>query len=278
MISIPTVVNRPTFALQLDLLWHQHKKIYGPQAWRKVLAAVINRNEKTDSTLTKLPWDIGVPYAIVDSFHYFINLEDVNYTPLNTIVGLYQVLQYFDDEEVLEIIDCDQFHMYKHPQIKVGDNELIVDAVSEEWFLKSTSQLSFNVTPWLSSQHGIWNGGWMPIIGKAKTFKTIMVDWIQYTKKCFLTIKEPNQNWWSSMYGFQIACANNKIKMTHKEMVYLPGFNSIKPEHYICHYSVDQKYKKWEMRTIDDIKQEQFEDNLFYNSIKEWIKSKRGHI
>lgn len=278
MISIPTVVNKPTFSLQLDLLWYQHQKIYGPQAWRKVLATVINKNEKDEEPIKTLPWDIDVPHAIVDSFHDFINLENINYTPLNTVVGLYQVLKYFEDEEILEVIDCDQFHMYRHPKFVVSDNELIVDAVSEEWFLKSTSQLSFHITPWLIPQHGQWNGGWMPIIGKVKTFKAIMVDWIQSTKKCFMTISDQKQNWWASMYGFQIACANNNIKMTHREMVYLPGFNSIKPEHYICHYSVDSKYKKWEMNTIDDIKQDQFEDNLFYNSIKNWIKTRRGHI
>ena len=131
MISMPVAVCAGNFWLQLDLFWYHHKKIYGFNAHRKALALVINKNQPNEPKHTKLPWDIDVPHVMTNSCFDFLNLENIEdrtIVPLNIQTGLLQVLSNFDDEEIIELLDCDMFHMKKHPQLNIKD-ELVVSDV-----------------------------------------------------------------------------------------------------------------------------------------------------
>jgi hypothetical protein len=283
MISMPIAVCAGNFWLQLDLFWFQHKKIYGYNATRKALALIVNKNYPTDIKQEKLPWDIDVPYAMVDSCFEFLNfekLEDTTLVPLNIQSALIQVLNNFDDDEVIEVLDCDMFYLKKHPELNVKD-EIIVSDVYENWHLKSLTNHKWVIDPFLSQNHGKYNGGFVPIIGKAKTFKKIAVDWLQLHKKIFQSTTSPDFKWWSGMYSLQVACANNHVEMRNEDLVYCPGYNELKPWHYISHYCCDTKFNKKIIWKIDDVSTEKFDDNVFYNAVVDWLKARKqtyGHI
>ena len=278
MISLPLVVNAGNFEIQLSLFWYHHKKVYGIHAYRKSLAMIVRRNYLHENKINDNPWNIGVPHVMTESCFDYLNFEHVDYLPLNTITSLAQVLCLFDDEEVLELIDCDQFHMRPHPNFNVQDNEIVCDIIPEEWHLKSKTENKYMVMPHISlgafskqmhSMEHLYNGGFVPLIAKVKTFKKMIIDWIQATKKIFREAKVKEVGYWSSMYGLQVACANNGIKMRAEECVYIPPF-ALKDSHYCCHYAVDPKFDKKKINTIDDIDVSKFDDNIFYNGVKEW--------
>lgn len=278
MITLIPVANTGNFEIQLSLFWYHHKKLYGINAWRKAVAMMVKQNSPDDVITNKMPWDIDIPYVITESCFKYLNFQTVEYLPLNAITSVAQVLPSFDDEEVLEFIDCDQFHIKPHPEIVVNDDEIICDVIYEDWHLKSKSTNKNMVIPFLSiaaftkqidTMTHLYNGGFVPIIGKTKTFKKIIVDWIQATKKIYANAKTKEVAWWSNMYALQVACANNKIAMKNFDCVYIPPFE-LKNTHYCCHYSVDPKFDKKKINTIDDIDVSKFDDNIFYNGVKEW--------
>lgn len=282
MISVPIAVCAGNFWMQLDLFWHQHKKVYGYNAHRKALALVVNKNIWSDPEHEKLPWDIDVPYTMVKSCFDYLNVENIKdqlIVPLNIQTSLLQVINSFDDDEVIELLDCDMFHMKPAPKIEVKD-EIVVSDVYETWHLKSLTDHKWVIDPFLSQSHGKYNGGFVPIIGRAKTFKKIIIDWMQLHKRIFLSTDSKDYKWWSGMYALQVACANHRIYMRNEDFVYIPGYNQIKPWHYISHYSCDTKFNKKIIKQIDDVNTERFEDNAFYNAVKEWfhIKVGNGHI
>lgn len=284
MISLPLAVNAGNFELQLSLLWYHHRKLYGANAWRKVVAMIVKRNLPGEQKTNDNPWNISVPYVMTESCFDYLNLETVDYLPLNTITSLAQVLPLFDDDEVLEVIDCDQFHIRPHPVFNIQDNQIICDAIYEDWHLKSTTSNKHMVMPFIAvsaivrqinSMQYPYNGGFVPIIAKAKTFRKIVIDWIQATKKIFQHAKVKEIAYWSSMYGLQVACANNNIEMRGQECVYIPPF-PLKDSHYCCHYSVDTKFDKKKINTIDDIDVSKFDDNIFYNGIRDWYNWRKN--
>lgn len=282
MISMPVAVCAGNFWMQLDLFWYQHKKIYGFNASRKALALVINKNQPADPKHIKLPWNIDVPYVMADSCFDFLNIEKIEertIVPLNIQAGLIQVLQDFEDDEVIELLDCDMFHLKKHPQLNVKD-ELVVSDVYENWHLKSLTDHKWVIDPFLSQAHGKYNGGFVPIIGKAKTFKKIAIDWFQLHKKIFLSTTSSDYRWWAGMYALQVACANNHVKMRNEDLVYIPGYNQLQPWHYISHYSCDTRFNKKIIKSLDDVNTDKFEDNEFYQAVTEWFQIRKtdGHF
>lgn len=279
MISIPIAVCAGNFGLQLDLFWYQHKKIYGVQAWRKALALVVNKNEPHEEAHKVLPWDINLPHSLVVSCFEFLNLEQIYdrlIVPINIQVALIQALKDFDDEEVIELLDCDMFHLKRHPKLDVKD-EVIVSNIYEGWHLKSLTEHKHLVEPLLIKEHGPYNGGFVPIIAKAKTFKKIAITWLQAHKQIFQSTESKDFRWWAGMYALQVACANHRVHMRHEDLVYVPGFNNYKPSHYISHYSCDTRFNKKIIKSIEDIKTDNFLENDFYWAVKDWLESRKRH-
>lgn len=280
MISIPTAVyNQGSFHLQLDLFWYNHKRCYGDVANHKAMAAVIKRNHTTQPKQETYEWDIDVPYLLCEGCYDYMN-EDNNQefylVPLNIQIGLAQLIDRFSSDQVIEILDCDMFHMRPHPEIPLEPNELLVSDIYENWHLKSLTDYKHVVEPHLKPGHTGYNGGFVPIIGHAATFKRILPDWISIHKAMVLEHPEVHLKWWSGMYSLQAACANNHVKMTSRDYCYVPGVNEINDNHYISHYCCDSRFDKKKVYRWQDADPAAFADNMFYHRIHDWIGTKNS--
>lgn len=273
MITIPVAVNNDFFEKQLNLFWFNHQKIYGVDASKKCFP-IVALQHKND-----LNFCSNAPYKFVNDWScYFFNREyHGGLSPLNIQTGLLEVIDYFNKNEIIELIDCDMFHIKKAPKFNIEDNEFIVCDVYENWHLKSNSSNKYIIEKFLKQNYFKYNGGFVPIIGKVKTFKKILNDWIDLHIKIFDSVKTQQLKWWAGMYSFQIACANNDIKMTSMDLCYLPNINELNHNHYICHYSCDPIFNKGKM--LGDIKNfdsSKFPQNIFYTAVKDWYNSYTG--
>lgn len=270
MISIPIAVNNDFFKLQLDLFWFNHKRIYGEDAFKKAYPVVVLQNKKKYDFSSKAPhvfandWSCYFPEKKYDGF----------LSPLNMQISLLEIIDMFDNDEVIELIDCDMFHIKKAPDINVVDNEFIVSDIYENWHLKSNTSNKYILKNFLKLNHSEYNGGFVPIIGKIKTFKKILNDWINLHIQIFDSLDSNELKWWCGMYSFQVACANNNIYMRGIDICYIPNINNLLENHYISHYCCDYKFdKKKILNGNGKVDFENFQDNLFYNAIKDWYNS-----
>jgi hypothetical protein len=269
MISIPVAVNIPVFKMQLDLFWYNHKKLYGNDAYNKVMAIIIDKNDKQDRPRNNLLWDIDIPYKLCKSYNDFIdvNPDESFYKPLNIQYGLSQVLNDFNEDQVIEILDCDLFHMKPHPEIHVNNDEIYVCDLYENWHLKSLTDNKDVIDIYFENNGNYYNGGFVPIIGKVKTFKKILHEWTEVHKH-ILSLPHPYyKKWWAGMFALQASCEKNKITMIAKDTCYIPPINILNDNHYICHYCVDKIFNKKKYPTIEFDK---FPNNIYYDSILEW--------
>lgn len=270
MISIPIAVHTKKFKWQLDFFWYNHKTTYGDLAKNKALAVIIKRNHPNDEKIEKLEWDIDIPHVMCESFFDYISpsLSWKN-VPLNIQVGLKQIIDRFNDDEVIEILDCDMCHIRHHPFINAKDNCLIVDDIYEPWHLKSLSKNRHVIDIYFENGGRFYNGGFVPIIGKVKTFKKILPEWIAVhldISKRYNNIDD-RINWWAGMFALQAACEKNKIRMIAEDLCYVPNINSLKDNHYITHYSCAKNFDK---KKYPDIDIAQFEHNLFFDRLRSW--------
>lgn len=273
MISIPIAVYNGLFEWQLDLFWRQHKKIYGNNAYKKAFAVIIERNRKTEKRCTALDWNIDIPNKLcLPHFDCIKDKASEEYLmPMNIQVGLCQIIDMFDDEEVIELLDCDMFHIKPFPEQKINDNEFFVSAIYEDWHLKSLTDNKYIIKKYLKKNNSGYNGGFVPIIGKVKTYKKMLKDWINLHIKIageHLGEKEVLIRWWSGMYSFQVACANNNIKLIDRDWVHIPPTNSLSENHYICHYSCDNYFNK---KKFPRTNPSNYPKNKYYDTIREWL-------
>jgi len=189
--------------------------------------------------------------------------------PINIQVGLNQIIDTFDDEQVIEVLDCDMFHLKPHPELAVQDHELIVVDIYEDWHLRSLSDHRDVIAPFFKNDGNYYNGGFVPIIGKAKTFKKLLPAWIEIHKQIVDAQSDNNLQWWAGMYSLQAACENNAVLMRAMDLCYVPGINALSDDHYIAHYSVDGRFNKKIWPSIDV---SAFEDNHFYSRVLEWLR------
>jgi hypothetical protein len=272
MISIPIAVYNDHFKWQLDLFWFQHKKVYGDLAASKAFAAIAKRNRSYEIKQENFNWNLDIPHAMVDSFFDYLNIptssnEDVS-LPLNIQTNLAQIIENFNDELVIEVLDCDMFHMDRYPEYRIRDDELIVSDIYESWHLESLSKHRDIISMYFENGGRFYNGGFVPIIGKVRTFKKILPEWIAVHQDILARPYDSLIHWWGGMYGLQAACEKNKVRMIAENCCYIPGINSLSHEHYIGHYSVDRRFNK---RTWPNINISNFENNVFYNRIQEWL-------
>ena len=272
MISIPIAVHTPHFKWQLDLFWHAHKKIYGEEAYKKAFAVIVKYNHIGDKKIEELEWNTDIPHQMCDSFHDILNINAnaSGYKPINIQVGLQQILNRFDENKVIEVLDCDLFHITPHPNIEVDDNELYVCDLYENWHLKSLTDNKNKIERYFKNKGDYYNGGFVPIIGKVKTFRKILLDWTSIHLDIMKNRKIKIKRWWIGMYSLQAACERNKIKMKGIDTCFIPPVNKLKNEHYICHYSVDPMFQK---HIFPNINIDIFNDNLYHNMILDFIKN-----
>ncbi len=272
MISIPVAVYNGLFEWQLNLFWTQHKRVYGDDAYKKAVAIIIRRNYKSENKCLNLDWDVQVPYKFCEAhFDYLPNAQEDYLLPINIQSGLIQIINLFDDEEVIELLDCDMFHIKPFFEEKVNDNEFFVSSIYENWHLKSLTNHRAIVQKHFKPNHGNYNGGFVPIIGKVKTYKKILKDWIDIHIK--MAKEHPGSKnelirWWSGMYSFQTACANNNIKMIDRDWVHVPPTNNLHDGHYICHYSCDNHFNK---KKFPKTNTDNYPNNAYYNAIRDWL-------
>ena len=271
MISIPIAANIPSHRMQLDLFWDNHQHIYGDLAAQKAHAIIILQEE------TYPHWNIGIPHTIAKDWHHFYPTrpKQGGLVPLNIQIGLQQIIHNYADDQILELLDCDMFHIRQAPEQMPQDNEFLVNTLYEDWHLKSLSDNKHIISKHLIIPSA-YNGGFVPIVGKAKTFKMIIQTWIDNHLKIYdQNPSDPLTQWWAGMYSFQIACSNLNIKMTATNNCYFPNINNLEEEHYNTHYCCDTVFdKKKHLPNLGGLSIETLPDNLFYNRIKDWYLRK----
>jgi len=270
MLTVPVAVHNDYFKWQLDLFWHTHKQIYGDMAYDKFLAIVIKRNFLHEQKVDEMQWGMDVPHMMCESVFDVlgdIDPDDGMYLPLNIQIGLLQLLPKLNDDEVIEVLDCDMLHIRPHPDIFVRHDELLVDDVYEPWHLKSLSEHRSVIEMYFENGGRFYNGGFVPIIGTVKTFKRIMFEWISVHRHILTRDLPEKVRWWAGMYALQVACEKKKVRMRAEDYCYAPGVNDLSPSHYIAHYSCDARFDKKSYPKIDV---STFEDNVFYNRLRSW--------
>ena len=271
MISIPIAVYTETFRWQLDLFWYNHSKVYGDRARSKTKAVVIRRNLDTQPRQETLDWNIDIPHLMCESYFDYLGIDGPVRTvdlPLNVQVGLEQITKGMEDELVIEILDCDMFHIRKFPEYRVRDDELIVADMYEPWHLCSLGKHRNVIDIYFENGGRFYNGGFVPIICKVRTLRKILPEWIAVHRDILSRSLDSHLHWWAGMFALQAACEKAQVRMIAEDCCYFPGINALSPEHYICHYSCDKKFDK---RKWPDIDQITFEDNLFYQRVGEWM-------
>lgn len=262
MISVPIAVHNNFFKWQLELFWWQHKRVYEtPNAH----AVIIKRNFNTE-TFKEFNWDIDIPFTLVDGVS---DLEDNrNLLPLNIQLGLQAIVDKFDDNEVIEILDCDMFHLKQRNFDNIQHDILICDNVYEDWHLKSLSSNKKYIDLYFENNGQYYNGGFVPIICTIKTLKKILPEWIAVHKDIVKRDYNSDINWWAGMFALQAACEKKRVQMIAFNDCYIPPLNELK-NHSIAHYSVDSEFanKKGNQRNISD-------KNLYTKIISEYVHSR----
>lgn len=273
MISIPCVVPTEPFKKQISFFQYQHNHVYQANAINKAIIPIIKYNHYGEKPIDTIDWDFSLPYKIVDSVHDFVEGTETGYLPINVFTAAKQIIENLPDEEVVEIIDADLVHLKPYPKKydSIPYNMVIADNIYENWHMHISSPSGTNrkiIDKYLTHNDNVYMNGGFNVIGRVKTINLLMDDIIKYS--CLITKEHLNtsHSWWCAMYGLNIACHNNKIKMLNGNNCYYPNVNNLEENHYIAHYSVDPIFNKHKMPNLDI---SNFPNNLFYNQAKKWI-------
>ena len=236
-------------------------------------------------SVDKIDWGLTLPYKMVESVYDLITInnkfDSKIYIPINVFTSAKQIIDSLEDNTLVEIIDADLVHLKPYPQNyhNIKDDEVITDNFYEKWHMHISTPDSINrhvINEFLlHNEEGYMNGGFN-VIGKVKTLKKIMNDIILYSIKVTeKMIGINNHSWWCAMYGLNIACHNNKIKMINGDNCYYPGINNLQENHYIAHYISEKIYDK---RNIPNVDIEKLPDNIFYNAAKEYLETYKSTL
>ena len=270
MISVPVAVNNRFFRWQLQFWWHSQNAIYGSEARKKSHAIVVDRNCAEDTPLDK-SWLSTIPHSYLDGswvepVHSVVREQD---RPLNIQYGLKQILHRFEDDQILEVIDCDMVHIRPHPEIVVRDNMLLVSDIYEDWHLKSLTDNRYVIEPYFENGGRFYNGGFVPIIGKVSTLKKIIYEWEAIHRDLLKRGLQFELEWWAGMYALQAACEKAKVSMIAEDYCYVPGINSLSSSHYIAHYSCSKEF--FPKYQFPNIAFDKMPHDLFYDSVRNWL-------
>lgn len=270
MISVPVAVHSSLFEWQLDLFWFNHRLTYGHAAKNKARAIIIKRNTPEEPKHEAMEWGIDVPHDMCESFFdYERNPGEMNHlhAPLNIQIGLLQVIDRYDDDQIIEVLDCDMLHFRKHLEIVPREDEFIVCDFYEAWHLKSLTDHRAVIERYLCNRGGYYNGGFVPIIGRVKTFKRMLEDWASIHRDILSHEWPDNVKWWAGMYALQAACERAQIRMVADDCCYISNINTISSRHYVAHYACDARFDK---KKYPNLHMSDFPDNDFYNRLRLW--------
>jgi len=273
IVSMPiAVLNQRSFHYQASLFWFAHTKIYQEKAANKAMILWAERNLPNEARPNhSLPLDLdNAPSLITPPFFetYEVSADSVA-VPLNIQASLKAALPLIEDETIIEVLDCDMAHFRNAPSFEVGDDEVWVDDIYENWHLKSLTDNYQVIAPHLKGTGKSFNGGFVPIITKAKTLKKIIDSWAEIHIEMLAEEHPSKIKWWAGMFSLQAACSNSDISMRRHNWTYIPGITVLKKEHYIVHYSVDKAFNKkdplWPYLPTETLP-----NNNYYKLIKEW--------
>ena len=278
VITIPIAVHAEPFRWQLDLFWYAHRAVYGGGAYARAHAAVIKRNCVNAGKVERMFWGIDVPHTMCEAYFdiaprlpgvHLISSKLIVGVPLNIQAGLYQVLPRFADHQILEVVDCDMFHFRPSPVRDVGANQLLVSDVYENWHLFSRTGNRHVISPYFENEGRYYNGGFVPIIGHAATFRRILPEWINVHIDILRRDFGGSIHWWAGMFALQAACEKARVEMIGHDCCRVPPVNGATRTQYIGHYSVDPIFDKRSFPNIDVTK---FEANDYYRLIANWMQ------
>jgi hypothetical protein len=279
MISLPVAAIDEMFRWQLDLFWFGHLRQYQGRAFEKAHAIIMRRNDFWAPKVDRMPWEITIPHSLCEPFFDLpapVPHASLMYNtpalalPLNIQLGLEQILPKFADDDILEVCDCDMVHFRPAPVKYVQDNELLVADVYENWHLLSRTSNRHVIEPYFENGGAYYNGGFVPIIGRAKTFRKILPEWIAVHINLLGQPFSKNIHWWSGMYALQAACEKARVHMIARDFCYVPGANQLTPTQYIGHYAIDPVFNK---RSYPQIDLSRFDPHdPYYRLIRQWIE------
>lgn len=263
MIAIPIAVHTSAFQRQLDLFWFAHQQI-GAQAH----AVIVKRNEPHEPAVDRLQWPITIPHTMAEAC-FDLNPDLLNYKfhPLNVQYGLQQVLDQFPDQQLLAVMDCDMFQFRGAAEPAIGYNEMWVSPIYENWHLKSLTDNRWVISPYFENNGIGYNGGFVPLIAHAATFRKILREWILVHIDILRRDLGELISWWAGMFALQAACEKARVQMVGFDCCYCPPANKLQDSHYIGHYSVDRVFNKhqdggWDLSQTS---------SPYYDMIKRWI-------
>lgn len=273
MISIPCAVPAEPFKRQISFFQYQHNHVYGSLAKEKAIIPIVRYNHYGEKPIESIDWDFSLPYKIVNSVHDFVDGTETGYLPINVFTAAKQIIENLPDEEVVEIIDADLVHLRPYPEIydNIGYDLVIADNIYEDWHMHISKPSGSNrgiINKYLTHNENLYMNGGFNVIGRVKTIKLLMDDIIKYSSLITKEHLGTNHSWWCAMYGLNISCHNNRVKMVNGNNCYYPSVNNLEENHYIAHYSVDGIFNKHKMPNLNI---SNFPNNLFYNQAKKWI-------
>jgi hypothetical protein len=274
MISIPVAVATPHFKWQISLFEYQHFKVYGDDAKNKAIIPIVKRNFKYQEKIEDVDWGLQLPYRMVESVLDLYDLDEEIYIPSNCYTAIKQILDEIDDDECIEILDADMPHIKPYNGYIPNHNEILADDRYEPWHMHIANEDGVNrhiIEKYLTHKDNQYMNGGSNIIARASTMKQIIDDVIDVSLKIGIEHKGTNHSWWQCMYGINVACHNNRIKMISKDNCYFPNINELSNNHHIVHYSCDPIFNKSQFPLIN---LKDFPNNAFYNAVKSWIYEK----
>jgi hypothetical protein len=282
MITVPVAVHTDKFRWQLDLFWFAHRRVYGRDARARAHAIIIKRNDVYDVKAERIAWRLDIPHTMCEAFFDLGSLANTGSlvsrkcgvaVPLNIQAGLIQVLPRFMDDQVLEVVDCDMLHFRPRGTSVVKPSELLVSAVYEKWHLFSLTKNRYVISPYFENGGRYYNGGFVPIIGRAGTFKRILPEWAAIHVDILRRDYSKLIHWWAGMFALQAACEKARVQMVDCDACYVPDANAISSSHHIGHYSVDPAFDK---RAFPKVDINRFPNNAYYRVIADWIRSRKS--
>lgn len=281
LISIPVADYNDDFRWQLELFWFAHRRVYGAEAPARVNAIIMKRNDIWEPPIRVLNWNTDIPHTLCSPFFdiakprpdaTLMHTKLALGFPLNIQIGLAQILPQFDDEQLLEVLDCDMLHFRPCPIQTIGEGQLFACDVYEQWHLFSLSRYREIIAPYFENGGQYYNGGFVPIIARASTFRRILPEWIAVHIDILRRPIDEAVQWWAGMYALQAACEKARVQMISADCCYVPKLNQVVDSHYVGHYCIDEKFNK---RTFPNIDVTALGDDPFYQMIRAWLRDRR---
>jgi hypothetical protein len=118
-----------------------------------------------------------------------------------------------------------------------------------------------------------YNGGFVPIIGLAGTFKRILPECAAIHIDILRRKHNNLIHWWAGMFALQAACEKARVQMVGCDFCYVPNANAIASSQHIGHCSVDPIFDK---RAFPKVNINNFPNNAYYRMIADWIRSRKS--